>query len=382
MPNLDSCFNEMDDPRGGNAPRHRFCDLMTISLLCALCGGDTAVDMEFFGHMKEDFLRDFLELPHGVPCHDACSRLFRMMKPTGFQAFYDKFRADFTAGCGEEPAIAIDGKEMRRGFDKAAGQSNMNIVTAFAHGARLTLGIKQSARGGGEILALRELIEMLDIHGITITADALHCQRETCELIVKESGNHCLQLKGNQGDMLADVRAFVEDEATDYVDEYSTIDADHGRVEERSYRVHDVPEYLINTHKWPHLQAFVHVASRRAVGDKTSHAERLYPLSKCPAAQGAATLIRGHWQIGNSLHWSLDVVMNDDRHRARKDHAPANFAALRRIALSIIKANPAKGSNRGKFKKAGWSNDFLRTLGSVDNHRVAMSMAQRCQLAA
>ncbi len=362
MPNLDSCFNEMDDPRGGNAPRHRFCDLMTISLLCALCGGDTAVDMEFFGHMKEDFLRDFLELPHGVPCHDACSRLFRMMKPTGFQAFYDKFRADFTAGCGEEPAIAIDGKEMRRSFDKAAGQSNMNIVTAFAHGARLTLGIKQSARGGGEILALRELIEMLDIHGITITADALHCQRETCELIVKEGGNHCLQLKGNQGDMLADVRAFVEDEATDYVDEYSTIDADHGRVEERSYRVHDVPEYLINTHKWPHLQAFVHVASRRAVGDKTSHAERLYPLSKCPAAQGAATLIRGHWQIGNSLHWSLDVVMNDDRHRARKDHAPANFAALRRIALSIIKANPAKGSNRGKFKKAGWSNDFLRTL--------------------
>ncbi len=362
MPNLDSCFNEMDDPRGGNAPRHRFCDLMTISLLCALCGGDTAVDMEFFGHMKEDFLRDFLELPHGVPCHDACSRLFRMMKPTGFQAFYDKFRADFTAGCGEEPAIAIDGKEMRRGFDKAAGQSNMNIVTAFAHGARLTLGIKQSARGGGEILALRELIEMLDIHGITITADALHCQRETCELIVKEGGNHCLQLKGNQGDMLADVRAFVEDEATDYVDEYSTIDADHGRVEERSYRVHDVPEYLINTHKWPHLQAFVHVASRRAVGDKTSHAERLYPLSKCPAAQGAATLIRGHWQIENSLHWSLDVVMNDDRHRARKDHAPANFAALRRIALSIIKADPAKGSNRGKFKKAGWSNDFLRTL--------------------
>ena len=82
----------------------------------------------------------------------------------------------------------------------------MNIVTAFAHGARLTLGISQSAKGGGEILALRELVEMLDIRGITITADALHCQRETCELIVQEGGEYCLQLKGNQGDMLADVR--------------------------------------------------------------------------------------------------------------------------------------------------------------------------------
>lgn len=362
MPTLDSYFNDIDDPRTGNAPRHKFCDLMTTSLLCALCGGETAVDMELFGHMKEDFLREFLELPYGVPCHDAYSRLFRLMKPSSFQAFFDKFRADFAAGHGEDQAIAIDGKEMRRSFDKAAETSNMNIVTAFAHGARLTLGITESAKGGGEILALRELIEMLDIRGITITADALHCQRETCELIVQEGGDYCLQLKGNQGDMLADVQAFVEDQCVDYIDEYISIDADHGRIEERSYRVYDVPKYLIDTHNWPHLQAFAQVRSKREVGGKTSQSERLYLLSKRPTAHATATLIRGHWQIENSLHWSLDVVMNDDQHRARKDHAPANFAALRRVALSIIKANTDKGSNRGKLKKAGWSNDFLRTL--------------------
>jgi len=274
------------------------------------------------------------------------------MKPTSFQTFFDKFRADFAAVNAQEPAIAIDGKEMRRSFDKAAKRSNMNIVTAFAHGARLTLGITESAKGGGEILALRDLIKMLEIRGITITADALHCQRETCELIVQEGGNYCLQLKGNQGDMLADVRAFVEDQNTDYSDEYATIDADHGRVEERSYRVYDVPQYLTDIHNWPHLQAFVHVLSERTAGDKSSHSQRLYLFSKQHTAQAAATLIRGHWQIDNSLHWSLDVVMNDDQHRARKDHAPANFATLRRIALNIIKANPAKGSNRGKFKKA------------------------------
>lgn len=362
MPTLTSYFNDMEDPRGGNAPRHNFCDLMTISLLCALCGGETAVDMELFGQMKEDFLREFLELPHGIPCHDAYSRLFRVMKPTSFQGFFDKFRADFAAGAGDEPAIAIDGKEMRRSFDKAAERSNMNIVTAFAHGARLTLGVTESAKGGGEILALRELIEMLDIRGITITADALHCQRETCELIVQEGGDYCLQIKGNQGDMLADVRTFAEDQDTDYIEEYKTIDADHGRIEERSYRVYDVPEYLTNTHSWPHLQAFVHVVSKRTVSDKASRSDRFYLLSRKHTAQAAAELIRGHWQIENSLHWSLDVVMNDDQHRARKDHAPANFATLRRIALNIIKANNAKGSNRGKFKKAGWNNEFLKSL--------------------
>ncbi len=362
MPTLCSYFNDEDDPRTGNAPRHKFCDLLTISILCALCGGETAVDMEHFGQMKEDFLRKFLELPHGIPCHDAYSRLFRMMKPSSLQAFFDKFRKDFAAAYAEQPAIAIDGKEMRRSFDKAAAQSNLNVVTAFAHGARLSLGITKSTKGGGEILALRELIEMLDIRGITITADALHCQRETCELIVREGGDYCLQLKGNQGDMQADVQAFVTDQNTDFIDEHILIDGDHGRIEERSYRVYDVPDYLTETHQWPHLGAFVHVVSKRTLGETTSQNERLYLLSKCHTAQAAATLIRGHWEIENSLHWSLDVVMNDDQHRARKDNAPTNFAALRRIALGIIKANPAKGSNRVKFKKAGWSNDFLCAL--------------------
>ena len=248
-------------------------------------------------------------------------------------------------------------------------------MTAFAHCARLALGITRSAKGDGEILALRKLIEALDIRSITITADALHCQRETCDLIVREGGDHCLQLKGNQGDMLTDVKAFTNDQHTDYIDQHTSIDADHGRMEERSYCVYDVPEYLEKTHDWPHLQSFVHVTSKREAGGKTSHSERLYLLSERLTAQAADALIRGHWQIENSLHWSLGVVMNDDQHRARKDHTPANFAALRRIALSIIKANSAKGSNRGKFKKAGWSNDFLKTL--IQGLRSAIALGKR-----
>ena len=136
MPRLSIYFNEEEDPLKSNAPRHKFCDVMTISLLCALCGGEMAVDMEHFGRMKAEFLREFLELPHGIPCHDACSRLFRLMKPTRLQAFFDKFRSDFSAAHAEHPAIAIDGKEMRRSFDKTVAQSNLNLVTAFAHGAR------------------------------------------------------------------------------------------------------------------------------------------------------------------------------------------------------------------------------------------------------
>jgi predicted transposase YbfD/YdcC len=335
---------------------------MTISLLCALCGGETAVDMADFGHAKEDFLREFLELPNGTPCHDTFSRLFRLLKPASFQQLFEKFRADFAQERDAAQAIAIDGKEMRRAFDRAADKSGLNVVTAFAHGARLSLGVIPSAKGGGEIVALRELIKMLSIKGAMITADALHCQRETCELIVCEGGDYCVQLKANQGAMLADVRAYIEDQETDYIDEYTSTDGDHGRIETRSYRVYSTPQYLDDTHKWPDLKAFVHVTSTRELDGKPSRSERVYLMSKCPGAQEAAAVIRGHWQIENSLHWSLDVIMNDDHHRARKDNAPINFAALRRIALNIIKANTDKGSNRVKFKRAGWNDNFLRSL--------------------
>ncbi len=134
--------------------------------------------MEAFGQMKEDFLREFLELPHGIPRHDAYSRLFRRMTPGNFQALFDKLRADLTAGSIDTLAIAIDGNDMRRSFDRAAEASSMTIVTAFAHDPRLTLGLTKSAKGGSD---------------------------------------DCLKLKGNQGSMLVDTWAFVEIQGIDYI---------------------------------------------------------------------------------------------------------------------------------------------------------------------
>ncbi len=166
--------------------------------------------------------------------------------------------------------------------------------------------------------------------------------------------------------MLDDVRAFIDDQHVDPVEIFSTTDAGHGRIEERTYQVYSTPKYLGDTHKWPHLKAFVHVTATRETGaktdTKTGQSQRIYLLSKTPTAREAAAYIRGHWEIENCLHWSLDVTMNDDQHRARKDNAPINFAALRRIALNIIKSNQDKGSNRVKFKRAAWNNTFLKSL--------------------
>jgi len=239
MSGITHYFNDLDDPRTGNAARHKFCDIMTISLLCALCGGETAVDMADFAHSKEDFLREFLELPAGPPCHDTFSRIFRQLKPSAFQRFFDRFRAEFrdrlhsvNGGALSRVAIAFDGKEMRGSFDHAARQSNLNVVTAWAHETQLSLGMITSGKAGGEIRALRELISLLDMTDTIVTADALHCQRASCDLIVQAGGDYCLQLKGNQGDMLTDIKVFIDDQHIEIIDKITTIDAQHGRIEE------------------------------------------------------------------------------------------------------------------------------------------------------
>ena len=98
----------------------------------------------------------------------------------------------------------------------AADQSNLNIVTAFTHGIRSSHGIIKSGKAGSELLSLCKLVKMLDVRGITITADALHCRSKTCELTVQEGGDYCLQLKANQKEILENTHALVNDENVEY----------------------------------------------------------------------------------------------------------------------------------------------------------------------
>ena len=59
--------------------------------------------------------------------------------------------------------------------------------------------------------------------------------------------------------------------------------------------------------------------------------------------------------IENRLHWSLDVVFNEDQARNRKGNCAENLALLRKLALTLARLEPSKGSMRGKLKRAGWT---------------------------
>jgi len=175
-----ACWDELDDPRTGNAGLHDFHELLFIALCSVLCGGQGAVDMALFAKSKEPFLRGVLTLANGVPSHDTFSRLFRQLDPEAFRAAFQRFMAGFSEQCrnlapGAVAAgvVAIDGKVLRRSFDRASGKSALHMVSAWGCEQRLVLAQVSTDAKSSEITAVPALLRLLSLQGTIVTGRRL-----------------------------------------------------------------------------------------------------------------------------------------------------------------------------------------------------------------
>ncbi len=359
MEEFIGCFADLEDPRDDNA-RHDLHELLLIALCAVLCGGEDCSDMALFGRAKEPFLRRFLRLRHGVPSHDTFSRVFRLLDPEQFRGCFIAFMQRFAKLA--DGVIAVDGKTLRRSFDRAAAKSALHLVSAWAVEQRLVLGQLAVDGKSNEIAAVPKLLDMLCLKGATVTADALNCQRAIAEKVLERGGDYVLALKGNQATLLADVRLFLDDPQRAAEASHVAVDGDHGRIETRIGQVSSDIGWLQAQHRWPGLAAVGKLTPRREIGSKTTTEAAYYLLSKPLSAERFAQVARAHWSIENGLHWVLDVTMNEDRARNRCGNGPENLAMLRRLALNLAKLEPSRGSMKGKLKRAGWDDRFLDSL--------------------
>jgi len=355
-----ACWEGLEDPRTGNAGLHDFHELLMIALCTVLCGGQGAVDMALLAKSKEPFLRGFLKLANGVPSHDTFSRLFRRLDPEQFRAAFQRFMAGFSEQCGG--VVAIDGKVLRRSFDRASGKSPLHMVSAWGCEQRLVLAQVATDAKSNEITAIPALLKMLALKDTIVTTDALNCQRAIAQQIIDEGGDYALALKGNQGTLHDDVTRFLDDPASQVTTAKPAVDADHGRIETRTATVSTDIDWLQDDHRWPGLKAIGKVHRMRETAAKTTAETAYYLLSTALSPDRLNEVVRSHWGVENRLHWRLDVVMNEDQDRTRLDNGPENLAVLRHMALNAMQKDAAKGSLRGKFKRAGWDDAYLTKL--------------------
>lgn len=331
-----------------------------IALCTVLCGGQGAVDMEEFARAKEPFLRGFLQLKHGLPSHDTFSRLFRHLDPAQFRAAFQGFMAKFSGQY--QGVVAIDGKVLRRSFDRASGKAALHMVSAWGCEQRLVLAQIATDAKSNEITAVPKLLEMLSLKGTIVTVDALNCQRAIAQQIVDQGGDYALALKGNQGTLHDDVRLLLDDPACQVTTAKPVVEADHGRIETRTATVSADIDWLQKDHQWPGLTAIGKVVRIRETPDKTTTETAYYLLSAALSAERFNEVVRQHWGVENRLHWRLDVIMNEDQDRTRLGNGPHNLAVLRHMALNAMQKDGSKGSLRGKFKRAGWDEAYLTRL--------------------
>lgn len=362
MPSLITIFRDIPDPRTGNAQRHDLLDILTIALVASVCGAESCVDFAEFAEDREPLLREFLSLENGLPSHDTFSRVFRLLDPAAFGRAFEAFLGDL--GADGPGVLAIDGKTLRRSFDRAAGRSALHVVTAFGADARLSIGQHAVAPGENEITAARALLATLSLGGALITGDAIHAQAETAQLVLDRGGDYLFALKANRPAMLKAVAAFFAD-PPEPLEGFETMDADHGRIETRRHRVTHSTDWLFGDRAEPGAPAMPGLATLacvEAVRDDGAPATRYYLSSARLTPDSFARAVRSHWAIENSLHWVLDVSFDEDAARNRADNGPENLAILRRLALNVLRTARPKLPISRKRKRAGWSDAFARTI--------------------
>lgn len=359
-------FARLEDPRQSAKTLYPLNEVLLVSLCGVICGADSWVEVSTFGRMKLEFLRRFLPFQDGVPSHDTFGDVFAALDP---EAFKDCFVA-WTAGLARhiEGVVAVDGKTLRRSFDRASGQAAIHMVSAWSSSQHLVLGQEKVAEKSNEIIAIPKLLDLLSLAGAIVTIDAIGCQTAIAQKIIDKDADYVLALKANQGTLHADVALFFQEQlacgfADARFDHHATADADHGRLEERDCWVSDDIDWLKDQHDdWPALRSIVMIHAARTLRGETSSETRYFITSLAADARQLAAAVRAHWGIENRLHWVLDMTFREDESRIRKDNAPHNAAILKHMALNMLKKTPSRQSIRLRRKSAGWDNQFLQSV--------------------
>jgi predicted transposase YbfD/YdcC len=364
---LRTCFAELHDPRVHGRCDHTLLDILAITLLASMCGADDWPEVEVFGRKREPWLRDFLELPNGIPSHDTFRRVFGLLERGHFAAGLFLWTQALHEATGGK-VIAIDGKTARRSLSKKSGLGALHLVTAWATESGLTLGQVACAERSNEITAIPELLERLTITGCTVTIDAMGCQKEIAAQIIQQNGDYVLGLKGNQSGLERDMCQLLEKELETQApvpakQVHETNETGHGRVEQRMIRAIPIPADHPQRVLWDKLQTLVVVTSCRTVGERETWETRLYISSHKPHAKKLAAAIRQHWGIENTQHWSLDVTFGEDVRRQQDRNGAANLAAVRRLALSLLRQDKTnKCGLKNKRLACALDPDYLLTV--------------------
>jgi predicted transposase YbfD/YdcC len=364
-------FANLPDPRKQRNRLYPLIDIVAVVLMGIICGANDIMATYLWAQHRKDWFVSMGLCLNGLPSYDTLNRVFRFLDPTEFNRCFMEWVSAIAGHV--QGVIAIDGKTLCNSGDTFRGTKPIHLVNAFAAENQLILGQLATEAKSNEITAIPELLKLLNLKGAIVTIDAMGCQTNIVQQIKSQEGEYTIALKGNQGNLHAEIENFFQQAKEvspleSNCDFTQTIEKNRGRVEERKIWACTF-DWLDNEEiikDWAGIKSAVCIQSNRTHKGKTTTEFRYYISSLEPIAERHAGIVRSHWGVENKVHWHLDVTFGEDQSKIRAGHGAENFSLMRKAALNLLKADQSlKAGIENKRKMAGWNPDYLLKILGV-----------------
>ena len=365
MEELLKYLKMVKDERQQHKVQHKIYDIIMLVFLAKLSNANEWTEFEMFGKIHESFLKKYLELPNGIPSHDTIQRVFGMISSDYLELFQKKFNEVMNSQEGSKikRILGIDGKTQRG--NKNRNQEKANHIVSVVDDNGFCLGQELVDEKSNEITAIPELLDKINIKGHIITTDAMGCQTEIVAKIKNKRADYVLALKGNQGTLHEDVKAYFADRTLLKKAEYiKTVEKARGGVETREYWHTDDINWLSNKKAWKGLKSIA-MTRNTVVKDGKTTMEKRYFISSLPVdVKEIARAIRSHWMV-ESYHWHLDVTFKEDDNQTIDKQAAYNLNIISKMTLNVLKIYDTGKKMSMKLKRFAIGSNPVKYLTEI-----------------
>ena len=359
--NLFERFEVLEDPRDERGKKYKLIDILIMTIYGLLCGLKDFTNIADFMKLKEDYFTKLLNLENGTPSHDCLSDLYASIDPKQFMKIFIEWTKDILEKkTGKK--ISIDGKAIKSATDKINNGNIPYIVSAFIGEIGLSMGEVKVDDKSNEITAIPELLDLLDIEGATITIDAIGTQEDIVNKIVNKGGHYVLPVKDNQRILKKEIKSQFDSYnnllGNPEVFHKSTVDKDHGRIEEREYYLTYNTSKITDKEKWKTVNAVAYMRVTRTEQDETTITDNYYIIDNKIEIDKLIDAIRDHWNIECGLHWRLDVILDEDHSTNKVGNSIENLSIIRKIIFNLASLDTRFGKVPLQRKLTRYMLDF------------------------
>jgi len=340
---LQKMMKEAEDSSKHDGYWYSVSEALIIMICGMLCSLQTIDDIHEWAKATptQMFLREQFWIEK-IPCRAQFYNILACVDAEKFSKSFIKWMQGVLHGGLTGKTVAIDGKTVCSTDKLTEDGSVLHIASAIVSENGMVIGSQECGTKMGEITAFRELIELLDVSGAVVVADALHCTKKSAKAVVDAGADYLFCVKDNEPNLKADIELYFQNESAET---FVKTEKNGGRIEKRTGYISREIDWLDGRENWKKLSCIgaIHTEFEKA-GHKSS--EWHYYISSVPlSAEELLKHARLEWGV-ESMHWLLDVHFAEDKTRVWDMNVQKLLNIMRKIALNLSKEYKAKTESK------------------------------------